>query len=118
MEPIGYFVGGDADNVGQTPLCPICYIVDDDGEGDPIKQNTERDSPTHCERCGELIPHNLTDFGRGYVEEAISMYLANMGGDPDTILSWWQAYRSLFESDSLYEMVDYSVRVRAMGVKK
>lgn len=35
-----------------------------------IFDDTESDSPTHCKKCGELIPHDLTPDGYRLVEDS------------------------------------------------
>ena len=53
-----------------TLICADCL---EPGESDdsPIFGDTETDCPSHCERCGELIPETLTTDGCEYVREAV-----------------------------------------------
>jgi hypothetical protein len=72
MSIIGYYVTTD------DAECTWCHRPEDwpgfeDWEcPSPIYTSTEADTPTHCQHCGDLIPHNLTDDGRDYVRAALN----------------------------------------------
>lgn len=86
--PLGYWITCD------DAECSSCHRPEDWVEfGDweaplPIFYGTEGDTPTHCCRCRDLIPHALTDEGYAYVREAV----ARGEGDPDVLAEWTEIY--------------------------
>lgn len=86
--PIGHLVTCD------EAECAECHRPEDwpgfdDWEAPPpIFYGTEADTPTHCARCGSLIPHSLTDDGYAYVRDQ----LRRPGGRPEVKAQWADAY--------------------------
>lgn len=80
--------------------CPECAVkagwTDGGlGEGDregvsPVFADSETDSPSHCEACGEHIPEMLTSEGARYATARMRAYLRTHGdeGDWDTLYAW------------------------------
>jgi hypothetical protein len=66
MEPIGYAWDGAI----RCPECTPARRRDDDETG-AVFGDSETDSPTHCDACGELVPEALTAEGVGYVAESL-----------------------------------------------
>ena len=82
-EVIGYYVSPDM----LGPFCPDCYarvINPDGGEREldvPIFAiGHEADTPSHCELCEALIPHDLTPDGIEYVREAVQACIDDAPG--------------------------------------
>ena len=100
---VGYYVGGSPEEIGQTPLCPVCAVTGACGEGDPgshsITYMDEADAPTHCEDCGTLIPHALTTDGLEYVVERIVEYLVTGSGSRSVIREWAAEYAAEYVED-------------------
>lgn len=97
MRPVGYYVGGSPDEIGRCALCVAC--AGPDAENDPgahaIMSWDEADCPTHCEECGDVIPHSLTDEGYRYVRAAIQDHGLHGTGDGFILGQWWAAYIEL-----------------------
>lgn len=117
--PIGYYVTSD------DAECASCHRPEDwEGFEEweaplPIFYGSEGDAPTHCSSCAELIPHELTDEGYGYVREA----LARSRGNPEVLAQWERAYRFGLDDRGLAgTAVDrtgpYTDRLRALVVGK
>lgn len=70
--------------------------------------DTESDTPTHCAKCGTLIPCRLTTAGKQYVAEALIGRLDELTGDPETVWEWANQYR-----DEVLPLLDEPQRNRA-----
>ena len=84
---IGYV---DTENGGPA-VCDSCATADEARAWSPIFADSETDSPTHCERCEDLIPEALTGDGARYVADAL---IDGMRGDgrPCVLRQWWEEY--------------------------
>lgn len=64
-EPIGY-------TYDATVYCEACCPVDTDSEEvGAIFPDSETDSPSYCDGCGEFIPESLTSHGVAYVLDSL-----------------------------------------------
>lgn len=62
-----------------------------------IFDDTESDHPTHCHKCGDLIPHALTSEGYKYVAEAMLDFYRTGQGTASVLRAWLGEYE--VESD-------------------
>lgn len=87
-KPVGYWVTCD------EAVCDDCFVEDEwpgfENWERPLAifGDSERDSPTHCDTCGELIPHELTTHGYEYVRERVE----SGDGLPGVLNAWREAY--------------------------
>lgn len=74
-----------------------------------IFDDAESDTPTHCCECGEVIEHDLTDYGYGYVGEAILDGFKEGKQNP-VVVQWIAAYtrmgEDLFDDYRTSDVVD------------
>lgn len=72
--------------------CSDCFSLDDwEGFEDweeplPIFSDTESDSVTHCQSCGVVIPHELTEYGYASIAESVRDCLRDGTRNPVTHL--------------------------------
>lgn len=99
LGPIGYYPFMHDPGVYLEAACPACHALHGAGlcvccepyrhdDSEPIWDDTESDTPTHCWHCEALILHGLTPDGYAYVAEA----LAFGGGRPEILAMWRDAY--------------------------
>lgn len=74
-----------------------------------IMDTTASDTPTHCCECHELIPHELTPDGYGYVESAIEGLILGDGGSGEVVKAWWLEYGDDCE---LKDIIDNAIEAR------
>lgn len=67
---IGWYLNG-------SPFCADCFTGDEDAAS-PVFGDSESDSFSHCEECGDLIPESLTSDGVRYCLDAFDDWRADV----------------------------------------
>lgn len=110
-DAIGYWVTCD------EALCASCFGEDDyiwpgfESWDKPltITGEDESDTPTHCDRCKDLIEHGLTKDGFIYVESAIEALILDNNGEAEVVRAWWQHYKDDLDWD---DIIDNAIEAR------
>ncbi len=90
MDVIGYMDAG-------CTLCADCGS-DDEREGmTAVFCTDETDSPSHCDRCEDLIHESLTTDGERGVCASVQAALEGRGGRKCILRQWIAAYSYLFD---------------------
>jgi hypothetical protein len=61
-----------------------------------ISESDESDSPTHCDKCGIVIEHDLTDDGYHMVFEAVLQGFVEGKQNP-VVIQWLEAYEEYMQ---------------------
>lgn len=106
MAILGYYES-DGMTLGDAYCCSCTTILDiRNGYEQPIDDGDESDTPTHCARCEELIPHGLTPDGVLYVLNALFDIFFDEGKGRKCIVKKWITEYRIDVDDLLSETVN------------